>query len=275
MNDKKYPSSSTTWSGFWAHRNLTLIEKSPEDLFSQGNALRTLNDWNRLIDAKDKCSYYINGKQLSTLKNNTTFTDEDEFRAFIKEHLCKNQSAQQQEKLVTMILEFGYQSGLPHATNSAIAKMVAEKNSSLPDVNKKIVLGQAEMRININSTPEGIAIIEENQYKIWKDYNGNNKHTCSKPGEYFAKAETTYIMTPDEITLKDLIVDCPSRKLAPFFDERPDQILRFPILREFIARIIASLFKVSTFDTSPKPESKPLYQTPKDISSPGSSSQTN
>ncbi|HVT61888.1 MAG TPA: hypothetical protein VHD33_00160, partial [Legionellaceae bacterium] len=77
-----------------------------------------------------------------------------------------------------------------------------------------------------------------------------------------AKTQTIYRMTPEHIEMCDLLVDCPSRNLAAVFDERPDQeqMMRFPVLRDLIARLIAALFGRVGFVKEQEPEAKSLHR---------------
>ncbi len=257
-NKTDFPISNTTWSRFWKHRNLRLIDDAPTDLFQESNPKNTMSDWNRLIASKDKCSYYINGVQLSKLRDNKPFETLDEFQDFLKEQLFKDQSKDKQDQLVAMMLAFGYQSGLFHATSSAVTKMVGDKNEKSTF---KIGLSQPDMQIHLITDNGGLRVIEQNEYRTWSDLSGKDKHICSDK-EYYAKTQTIYAMTPEHIEMRDLLVDCPSRNLAHIFDERPgqEQMLRFPILRELIAAIIAALFNRAGFSEESTVESKSLHR---------------
>ncbi|PJD93915.1 MAG: hypothetical protein CK424_01275 [Legionella sp.] len=261
MNNKHdFTISNSSWSRFWKHRNFNLIDNAPADLFVASASTNTMSDWNRLINSKEKCSYYINGEQLSKLRHNKPFETADEFQTFLKEQLFKDQSPEKQEQLVAMVLAFGYQSGLFHATSSAITKMVGDKNATST---YKIALSQPDMQIHLITDNGGLRVIEQNEYRTWTDLSGKGKHTCTDK-EYYAKTQTIYAMTPEHIEMRDLLVDCPSRHLAHIFDERPgqEQMMRFPVLRELIATIIAVLLNRAGFgeENAAAPEAKSLHR---------------
>ena len=253
--------SPTSWSHYWKHRNLKLFDKAPDELFESDTSThdRTLSDWNRLIASGDKCTYFINGISLSKLSNKEQFTKLEDFKAFLGETLFKSQKDPVQKgHLIEMTVSFGYQAGLFHATNSAVSKLIGEKSDS------KVSLAQADMRVDLTTEENGLTIKETNEYRKWTDNRPNAKkpiHKCGENKPYYVKTETTYAMTPDKIELRDLHVDCPSRNLAPFLDEREskDQLVRFPILKNFIAAIINAIFKKAGFSSEP-PEPKVLHE---------------
>ncbi|MFZ4077773.1 MAG: hypothetical protein ACOYKA_07295, partial [Legionellaceae bacterium] len=179
----------------------------------------------------------------------------EDFKAFLKEKLFQSLPTQDQHQLVEMILATGYQGGLFYATNSAMTK------KSMPT---NVGLSQADIRIDLISDPEGLKIIEENKYKQWVETSTGKKHTCKETKPYYLKTQTTYVMKADTIKLSDLIVDCPSRHLAPIFDDRPreEQIFRSPLFKTLIAQIIATLCKRLGFENTPNKEEETIYPKP-------------
>ena len=239
MNDRDY----------WKHQNLGLF-KTQENLFKEDpNAPKTtMSDWNRHIDAGKSCTYYINGEKLSVL-HPEHFKSLEELTTFIEEKLFMLQQDEAEKKALTqMVLALGYQGGLFHATSSAMTERTHGTN---------IGLSQPEMRIDLKSTENGLEITENNQYKGWAEMSSQTKHSCigtNKP--YYAQTQTTYLMTPQDIKLTDLIVDCPSINLAKVFDTRPDQEQRFRarILKNMIAHIIEIFFARVVRNTQDEPQ---------------------
>lgn len=261
MNNKStWDISSTSWSHYWKHRNLKLFDKAPENLFESDDDTqdKTLSDWNRQIISGKKCTYFINGVSLSDIAGNNKFERLEDFKAFLGEKVFAQQTdLGQKGRLIEMTASFCYQAGLFHATSSAVSKLIGEKSNS------KISLSQPEMRIDLKTNEKGLTITETNAYRKWIDNKPNAKktiHECGETKPYYVKTETTYAMTPDKIELLDLHVDCPSRNLAPFLDERDskDQLVRFPILKNIIAAIIDAIFKKSGFSSEP-PEPQVLH----------------
>lgn len=240
---------------YWKHNNLGLF-KAPQDLFTEDKdaALTTMRDWNRHIEAGKTCTYYINGTQLSELHPDK-FKSLDELAAFLKEKMFTSQTDEtEKEALTQMVLALGYQGGLFHATSSAMTERTLGTN---------VALNQPDMRIDLKSTESGLEIIEENKYIKWREMSPSKEHSCvgtDKP--YYAQTQTTYLMTSKDIKLTDLLVDCPSRNLAPLFDARPAQEQRFrsPILKNLIARIIEAFFGRMESNTLVEPQ---VIHTPK------------
>lgn len=251
--------SPALWSRYWKHRNLRLFDEAPSELFDSGTSThdRTLSDWNRLIQSGDECTYFIDGISLSKLADNKKFDTLDEFKEFLGETLFKSQGPVQKGHLIQMTLSFGYQAGLFHATNSAASKLIGESSRS------QVSLPQANMRVDLTIEANGLTIKETNEYRKWTDNRPNAKkaiHQCGEDKPYYVKTETTYSMTPDKIEMIDLHVDCPSRNLAPFLDERKsrDQRVRFPIFKNSIAGVIDVLFHKAGFSNEP-PTPRVLY----------------
>lgn len=245
---------ASTWSEHWTHHNLKLFDHAPQDLFVKSAVTNTMNEWNRQIKAQEKCVYFINGVQLSTLRQEP-FEHLEDFKAFLKEKLFPSQSTDDQKQLVEMILATGYQGGLFYATNSAMTK------KSMPT---SVGLSQADIRIDLISDPEGLKIMEENKYRQWVETSTGEKHICKENKPYYLKTQTTYVMKADSIKLCDLVVDCPSRHLAPIFDDRPqeEQIFRSPLFKSLVAYIIAALCGMAGFQNTPSKEEETIYPKP-------------
>ena len=245
MNNKRY----------WEHHNIGLF-KVPHDLFTQDKDAphTTMRDWNRHIEAGNTCTYYINGTQLSELHPDK-FKSLDELATFLKEKMFTSQKDEtEKEALTQMVLALGYQGGLFHATSSAMTARTLGTNAAL---------NQPDMKIDLKSTENGLEIVEENKYKKWREMSPSREHSCvgtNKP--YYAQTQTTYLMTPKEIKLTNLLVDCPSKNLATLFDTRPDQEQRFrsPILKNLIARIIEAFCGRMASNTPVEPQ---VIHTPK------------
>ena len=264
-SSQEWTIDASRWSQYWKHRNLAILDHAPKNLFEKAPKGRAFSDWNRQIEAGNLCVYHINGKKISDFRMQKEtnaegkevvtykpFRSQEEFEHFLCDQLFSNFSQEDQKKMVAMVLEFGYQAGLLHATSSAVSQMLAESTGG------QKALKQPTMHINLLTNENGLNIVETNEYKTWQE--GRKTHTCTAEKPYYVKTETTYLMQPDKIVLSDLIVDCPSKHLASILDQRPagEQIYRFPLLRELIARIIQSLFSVSPFDEN-KPEGKVLF----------------
>ena len=259
----------SNWSKYWKHRNLNIISHAPSNLFEKAPRGRAFSDWNRQIEAGKQCIYYINGKKISDYRAQTDtqadgklitsykpFQSEEEFEGFLAKHLFSNYGQEEQKKMVAMVLEFGYQSGLLHATSSAVSQMVAERSQGTK------ALQQPNMRVDLFVEDKGLIIKENNEYKTWRE--GTKTHTCTENKPYYVKTETTYILQPNKVILSDLLVDCPSRNLAKILDERPSsqQMTRFPILRQWVADVVQYLFNKTPLSEK-EPEEKILHQ-PKD-----------
>ncbi|MCR9191875.1 MAG: hypothetical protein NXI01_04375 [Gammaproteobacteria bacterium] len=260
-NEDRIPNEG--WSQFWTHRSTELFANfAPKNLFDNDAdaAERTFSDWNRLIESKAKCSYYINGKRLSDLRDNQPFADMQEFKTFLRDQLLANYSQNDQEKMLGMLLSFGYQAALPHATNSAVLAMAGANSDSA------VSMAQPDMRIDWWVENGALRLKEGNKYRKWFE-SGTKRHECSDEKEYYLRTETTYLIAPGKIDMEDLILACPSRNLAPFLDRRPkgEQITRFSIWKEFIASIIQIFFPGTVFDIDAKPESTTLYEEEVDV----------
>ena len=238
----------------WKYRNFGLFKSAPQDLFVRSQTKNTMGEWNRQIGGKENCTYFINGKKLSELQT-TPFENETSFKNFLRETLYPTFKAEEQEQLIEMTMLAGYQSGLFHATNSAITQKSQGTN---------IVFPKTDTRIDMLVDERGLQVMETNLYKEWLDKSKNyQRHHCEDGKEYYAKTESTYLITPTTCELHDLIVDCPSRNLAPIFDERPteDQRVRFPILRGLVAKIIDTIFRRPSIADEQKPDTEILHRT--------------
>jgi len=239
QNEDRMPNEG--WSQYWTHRSTELFKDyAPKNLFDNDAeaAEKTFRDWNRLIKSKQECSYYINGKRLSDLRDNKQFADMQEFKTFLRDELLANYSESDQEKMLGMLLSFGYQAALPHATNSAVLAMAGTNSASA------VSMSQPDMRVDLWHDDGGLHLREGNKYRQWFE-KSTTRHECSGGKEYYLRTETTYLIAPGKIDLEDLILACPSKNLAPFLDRRPqgEQITRFSIWKEFIASIIQMLFR--------------------------------
>ena len=223
---------------YWKHRNLELF-KTPDGLFKEDSKApsRALSDWNRQILSGDSCIYFINGTQLSKLQT-VPFATVDNLAEFIETNLLSDiKSEADKSNLINLILPLAYQSGILHATSSAMTQRTGQMKLN-------IALRQPDMKIDFNPASNGIDIIEENQYRKWCDASGRKNHIRTKDQPYYAETKTTYKITPDSVLLTDLTVDCPSRRLAKIFDTRPaeQQRVRSPVFKQRIAQIVEGLF---------------------------------
>ena len=239
---------------YWKHRNLEIIKYGEDKTAIQAGPAeerQALSDWDRLAKAGEKCTYFINGKKLSSMQPKG-FESVGELRSFLKDNLFPH--AENADALATSAIAHFHQAGLPHATNFSI------KNISTSNPNIKV--GDPETIINFEASSDGLVIKEKNTYKNWQDTSHGKpiKHECSGSKEFYAQTETSYLLTEnDEIKLTDLEINCPSRHLAPIFDERPkeEQTIRFPageILKNMVAYLIEKIWsKPSLEDTPPEP----------------------
>ena len=238
------------------YRNLKFFSYDSQKAIEGADAgKRTMNDWNRQINAGSNCIYYINGVQLSAVRK-TEFADVAELKQFFKKNLFNNMpglstkrqrlsrvvrktpkqatSKRHQKKSKPKIRAVSssdranlaaeqaclhwHQAGIQHATYQHANKYTLE---NFP----KIGLPEPKSRVNFDTVKGGVKITEENTIKAWNENNPKGgapkKHTLGETESYYAKTHTSYLFTPENIQVQDLVIDCPSKALAPIFDSRP------------------------------------------------------
>ena len=134
---------------YWKYKNLSVFSYTASDPREK----QTLSDWNRLIDAKKLCTYYIGAKQLSELREGQPFTDVEELKTFFKMNLFFNMT--NQENLVNQACYHFHQQGFPHATHFCLNNL----NES------RFKASKPETKIVFMVTDKGLLIKEENRYK--------------------------------------------------------------------------------------------------------------
>ena len=210
-------------TNYWKHRNIDLLRygtqgaAGPSNMAEERKQASILSDWNRYAKKgnPDECPYFINGTNLSTLKNDG-FVNMAELHAFVKTHLF-SKIPNASDELVTHALSHFNQGGIPTATYFSISSELAASRS-------KKMLPEPNYQINFEATKNGVKITEKDTYKEWKDCSSRGKpitHRCSEKKPYYAQTTTTSLFTPEqEIKILDLQVDCPSRNLTAIFDKR-------------------------------------------------------
>ncbi len=217
-------------STHWKHSNDAIMRTE----YAQPNPDKTmvLRDWNRMAHAADKCTYFIDGRPLSALRPEG-FDNVEALQNFFAENLCQNvYDLAERKALVDMAMQHLYQAGLPHATHSSIMALAAQHPNK--------VLASPVMHIDYRAGAQGILITERNTYLKWLE-SGRISHQRTAD-KYYAQTNTVYFVSSKQIELKDLTIDCPSRNLAPIFDQRPheQQVVRaVSVLRETIASVVA------------------------------------
>lgn len=243
------------------YRNLKFFSYDSQKAIEGAEAgKRTMNDWNRQINAGSNCIYYINGVQLSAVQK-TEFANVAELKQFFKKNLFNNMPRLSTErerrgrvvrktpKLATssdtvvkrhhkkskpkiravssrdranlaadQACLHWHQAGIQHATYQHANKYTLE---NFP----KIGLPEPKSRVNFDTVKGGVKITEENTIKAWNENDPKGgrpkKHTCGETESYYVKTHTSYLFTPETIQVQDLVIDCPSKALAPIFDSRP------------------------------------------------------
>lgn len=256
----------------WKHRNQGFFSYNGKETILKSEAGKVaVKDWNRQVNAGDKCGYFINGIKLSDLRaqmlkngecKQLEFAGRADLRRFFRTHLFKDLSpAKARIAAEHASLQFAH--GIQHATYYYATHCALEK---FPNIK----MSQSAFTVNFDSTSDGVRITEHNKYREWMEIlpaGKSKKHTRSETQEPYAESHTVYSFTPKKIILKDLIIDCPSSRLAPIFDQRSEEtqtirggafwraLLQFAALLKFIKRY--------DFEDHAKPEDVVIYRHPK------------
>jgi hypothetical protein len=216
--------------------NPSIDQSGPITDHSDAKENQVVSDWNRMLKGEVKCTYYINGTNLSELRDNKPFENPNDLKNFLKEHLLKHTlTAEEQaalntntpegvaaEKKLSQLTEFTFmhchQGGLPHATNYSL---IAARTDALRLTR---VIPDPKIAVHFNATPEGLIIEEKNTYTEWTENPGlhQKKHISTAKGKpFYAQTNSTYLITPDtkNIELLDLEINCPSENLKPIFNK--------------------------------------------------------
>ncbi|MDP1603355.1 MAG: hypothetical protein Q8M03_08835 [Legionella sp.] len=204
-------------NSYWKYKNLGIFAYAKENQETAGPATemrQALSDWNRWAKSGDThCPLYINGTSLTALlteEGKEGFQDADELAAFFKKHLFSKPHYTEEDSnaLVNLALMHFHQAGFPFATNFCINNTYRGQTQASDPVT----------RIDFEDTENGLVIKEQQTYKTLVTNGKPDKIT--NPEKYHAKTITTSLMNAQGITLKDLEIDCQSRRAAPIFDKR-------------------------------------------------------
>lgn len=200
----------------WKKRNQSFFGYDGGETIKTAEAgKRTLNDWNRHIIAGQKCAYYINGVKLSDLRasmlekgecKQLEFLDTAELKEFFKSHIFKQLLPEQAELAAHHASLQCHQAGIQHATYQYAGAYVQEQF-------KDMKLAEPQCTVYFDCSAEGGIITEKNAYREWVEILPDGKpkkHIRSDNKAPYATSETVYSFTPENIVLKDLVIDCPS-----------------------------------------------------------------
>lgn len=217
--------------GLRNYRNQRFFAYDGRDTILKSNAGKiAVTDWNRQIVLENgqinkDCVYYINGVKLSDIRakmlengecEQLKFSGRAELRRFFRTHLFQNLSPKQ-ARIAAEHASLQFAHGIQHATYYYLCDY-AQRN--FPNLK----FSEPEMTVNFNSTPEGAQIIEHNKYREWVEVRAKGRpkmHKRSAAQEPYAESRTICSFTPKNIILKDLIIECPSDKLASIFSQQP------------------------------------------------------
>ena len=218
---------------------------------------RTLNDWNRQIEAGETCSYIINTINLYHLRTTMikegkcqqlTFSDLAEFKQFLKAYIFKDMDTDKADVAVEHAILQWHQAGIQHATSRHTWAYALEYF-------KTVQIPEPVCTVYFMSTPEGVCINENNTYLEWAEVVSGElkKHTSPDKAPYCAHTSTTYLFTADHIQLQGLSIDCPSSELSVVFDKKPGEDLLtyltnlfFRALDAFLAQFYSDYIPLST-----------------------------
>lgn len=169
--------------------------------------------------------------QLRELKKRTATNQDKPRKVLTKEEraarkIRKEKIRAKREKEADLAAEQAclhwHQAGIQHATyqNAYQNVLVKYPNIGLSDPTTP----PTSSKIGFNSVQGGVKIIEENIFRKWDEIRPDRtvkKHEISAKDDYYAKTKTTYIFTPEVVQVKEVVIDCPNRDLAPIFDKRP------------------------------------------------------
>lgn len=249
-------------SSYWKHKNMNVFEYNTDKAAGPAEERQALSDWSRHVISGKACTYFIDGKSVADIRaqelgtqdpKQLAFKDVDELRTFFVKHLfVKVEDKQQQITLANLAIAHFHQTGLTHATNFCI--------KNLGNENPRMKVGDPKTKIDFTPTQEGVKLVEANTYNKWQQIVPGvarpKEHVRTREHAYYAKTETSYLLTAKDIQVTDLTIDCPSKNLAPIFDKREEgqQIYRAVyFLRELVAGIIVSMMKNSLKETSAEP----------------------
>lgn len=236
---------------YWEHKNLNFFSyNSGETMRTAEAGTATLSDWNRHVRANESCPYFINGVKLSDLRDQMLkegkcdkleFSSVEDLKSFFKEYIFKNLSSEEADLAAEHASLQCHQAGIQHATYQHAGAYVLNHFSG-------IGLSEPKFTVHFDSTDQGATITENNEFYEWVEMPSGKKHTRNPNEEYYAYTSTMYQFTPKSIQIEKLVIDCPSRNLAPVFDKRPgeEQITRmsnrfFRALFAFIARFYSGV----------------------------------
>lgn len=245
---------------------------------------RTLEDWNRQVIAGETCNYYINGVSLSVLRDKKPFKDVQELKEFFKTHLfnkmyeikkktpedkdkprpvlSKEERAAKKlriekikakrEKAAERAAEQAclqmHQAGIQHATYQNAWELSEQQNIGigLPDPTRP----PSTTKIEFSAIPSGVKIIEENIFRKWIEKQHKVHEQIGKE-KYFAKTKSTYVFTPTEIEVKEVVIDCPTAALTPVFGKKLDG------KQTSVGKFISSLYNLVSGFSSTMPKEIP------------------
>ncbi|WP_019216730.1 hypothetical protein [Legionella tunisiensis] len=197
-------------STYWKYKNLSIFAygkkantAGPSWRFEQARS-----DWDRWATSGEICPIYINGIQLSILREDKGFDTEKDLQTFFKQYFPK-QTPEEQETLVNQSCAHFHQAGLLFATNFCVKNIQHGEIRALDPITK----------IDLVVTDDGWLIKEQQTYKGLVSSLGI-KDEITKPDEFHAQTTTTYLLNQDGIQLLDLEIDCPSHNASSIFDTR-------------------------------------------------------
>lgn len=209
------------------YRNLNFFSYDSEETATASmGGERTLSDWNRQVLAGKKCSYYINGVQLSEMVNNKPFAKIQELESFYKKNLFTNMASPDAGTRPGRLLRKVRKPGSSETSNAnlLLKTKIRKSKSRLPTAEEQAnraakqacyqwhqagiqhatyqhaskyslenfpligISEPTECIINFKTVPGGVTITEENVFRQWEEKNPAGK----KPKKHIRDEKQDY-----------------------------------------------------------------------------------
>lgn len=198
-------------STYWKYKKLSIFSYGKKEN-TAGPCWRfeqARSDWNRWATSGEICPIYINGVNLSTLRDNKGFKEEADLMEFFREQFFPNNTKAEQTALIHQACAHFHQAGLLFATNFCVKNINEGAIKALDPIS----------RIDLKTTAAGLVIEEQQTYKGLVSSEGK-KDIITANDKFYAQTTTTYLLNQQGIQLLNLEIDCPSSNAAVIFDQR-------------------------------------------------------